>query len=204
MTSAARREHRPASERRTQLLDAASAVMREGGVAAATTRAVTARAGLPNGAFHYCFASKSELFAALLGRELTGSLLKAWEAVADTEDLEAGLAAGLGAYLDHVRADPAHQMLMVELTVTAARATDLAHVPAWEHRQYVQRVAELLTAWADGREAAWSAPVTDLAEALVSAASGLALSWLSSRDDAAAAAAARALAAALAGLATRA
>ncbi|MQS10352.1 helix-turn-helix domain-containing protein, partial [Streptomyces alkaliphilus] len=55
------REHRPIEERRTQLLTAASEVMREQGVAAATTRAIAERAGLPHGSVHYCFGGKTAL-----------------------------------------------------------------------------------------------------------------------------------------------
>lgn len=193
-----RREHRPASERRDQLLDAAIDVMREGGIAAATTRAVTARAGLPTGAFHYCFGSKSELFTALLERELTGSLRHAWDAVAQAEDLESSLTAALMAYLDHVQCDPARQLLMLELTVSAARTDPLAHVPRWEHQQYAEHVAGLLNTWSRSRNVTWRTPAATLAEALVSAASGLASSWLASRDDSGVREAARLLAASLA------
>lgn len=179
------REHRPAAERREQLLDAAVEVMRAGGVAAATTRAVAERAGLPQGAFHYCFRSKDELFAALLERELDASLGKAWEAVAQADDLESGIAGALRAILDRVRSDPEYHLLTAELTDVAARTPDLAHVAAREHQGYVEQAEQMVRGWAGSADAALAEPRV-VAEALVAASTGVTSAWLATRDDAAA------------------
>ncbi|WP_414171928.1 TetR/AcrR family transcriptional regulator [Clavibacter tessellarius] len=56
--------------RRAELLDAAVRVMAVTGVAGASTRAITAEAGLAHGAFHYCFGVKEELLGALLRQEV--------------------------------------------------------------------------------------------------------------------------------------
>lgn len=197
-----RRPHRPAGERREQLLDAAVDVMRDGGIGAVTTRAVTARAGLPHGSFHYCFHSKEELLTALLERELDGSMREAWAAVGSAADPEAGIAAGLSGYLDHVRTDPERQLLLAELSLAAARTPSMAHLPRWEHEQYVAHVERLLSGWAATSALEWSVPAPVLAELLTAGAAGLAESWLATRDDDAVARAARTLARALAGLAT--
>lgn len=196
-----RRPHRPAEERRAQLLDAAVEVMRDGGIGAVTTRAVTSRAGLPHGSFHYCFRSKEELLTALLERELDGSTRQAWAAVGGAADPERGIAAGLGGYLDHVRADPERALLLSELSLAAARTPAMAHLPRWEHERYVTHVQRLVREWTETAGLEWSVPVEVLAELLVAGASGLAGSWLSTRDDPAVRDAARALARALAGLA---
>ncbi len=196
-----RRPHRPAGERREQLLDAAVDVMRDGGIGAVTTRAVTARAGLPHGSFHYCFRSKEELLTALLERELDGSMRQAWVAVDAVADPEAGIAAGLGGYLRHVQADPERQLLLAELSLAAARTPSMAHLPRWEHEQYVAHVERLLSEWAAASALEWSVPTPVLAELLTAGAMGLAESWLATRDDDAAALAAQTFARALAGLA---
>lgn len=201
---AERRSHRPAEERRGQLLDAAVEVMRDGGIGAVTTRAVTSRAGLPHGSFHYCFRSKEELLTALLERELDGSMRQAWAAVGGTTGPagpESGIAAGLGGYLDHVRADPERALLLSELSLAAARTPAMSHLPRWEHEQYVAHVQRLVEDWTDAAGLAWTVPVEVLAELLVAGASGLAESWLSTRDDPAVRDAAQTLARALAGLA---
>lgn len=200
-TSTPTRRHQPVEVRREQLLDAAVSVMRAGGVAAATTRAVTAQAGLPHGAFHYCFDSKEELVAAILQRELTASLRETWSAVDSSTDVTHGLTAALTAYVDHVRQRPGDTLLLDELTLTAARTDSLAHLPRWEHTQYVDHVRDMLETWTTTAGLHWSVPLAALAEALVAATSGLARSWLASRDDTATAAAVDAVARGLAALA---
>jgi AcrR family transcriptional regulator len=195
------REHRPAAERREQLLDAAVAVMRVGGISAATTRAVADQAGLPQGAFHYCFGSKDELFAALLDRELDASLGQAWAAVAATDDLESGIAAALRAILDRVRTDPEYHLLTAELVDVAARTPELAHVARREHTAYVDQAEAMLHRWrADDSPVALD-PRT-LAEGLVAAATGIMAGWLSTRDDRAAEGSVALFAAGLARVAT--
>ncbi|QFU88375.1 TetR/AcrR family transcriptional regulator [Amycolatopsis sp. YIM 10] len=195
------REHRPAAERREQLLDAAVEVMREGGIGAATTRAVADRAGLPQGAFHYCFRSKDELFAALLDRELDASLGSAWDAIADAENLEASIAAALGAILDRVRSDPEYHLLTAELVDVAARTPDLAHVARREHAAYVDHVDKILQEWHECDGAPLSVSPRVLAEALIAASIGITSAWLSSRDDEAAQASIALFSAALARIA---
>ncbi len=194
------REHRPAAERRELLLDAAVAVMRTGGISAATTRAVADRAGLPQGAFHYCFGSKDELFAALLDRELDASLGQAWDAVAATDDLETGIAAALRAILDRVRTDPEYHLLTAELVDVAARTPELAHVAHREHTAYVDQAEAMLHRWRAGDRPALD-PRTR-AVGVVAAATGIMAGWLSTRDDRAAEGSVALFAAGLARVAT--
>lgn len=183
MAARTTREHRPAAERREQLLDAAVDVMRAGGVAAATTRAVAERAGLPQGAFHYCFRSKDELFAALLDRELDASLGQAWDAVAEATDLGSGIAGALRAILDRVRTDPEYHLLTAELVDVAARTPDLAHVAAREHAAYVEHAARMLERWFETAATPTAVDVRVVAAALVAASTGITAAWLASRDD---------------------
>ena len=51
----------PAVERRELLLQAAWRILVRDGVAAATTRAICAEAGMKQGVFHYCFTNRDEL-----------------------------------------------------------------------------------------------------------------------------------------------
>lgn len=182
MPAGAQQQHRPMAERREQLLDAAVEVMRLRGVAAATTRAVTTTAGLPHGAFHYCFHSKDDLFDALLERELSGSLMEAWDAVSDLGEAQEGIAVALLTYLDHVRADPDYQLLIRELTVHAARAPD-GRMALRQHQEIAARTSDLVTRWSHSQRLTWTVPLSTVAELLVSTASGLAWTWLTTRDD---------------------
>jgi AcrR family transcriptional regulator len=177
------REHRPAAERREQLLDAAVEVMREGGIAAATTRAVADRAGLPQSAFHYCFRSKDEMFAAVLERELDASLGSAWDAVAQTQDLETGITAALHAVLDRVRSDPDYHLLTAELVDVAARTPELAHIAGRQHAASVHHTDQMLRRWQGSGHTPLSVDTRLLAEVLVATSSGIESAWLSTRDD---------------------
>jgi len=197
------RAHRPVGERREQLLDAAVAVMRRGGISAATTRAVAEQAGLQQGAFHYCFRSKDELFAALLDRELDASLGRAWDAVTGANDLEGGIAGALHAILERVRSDPEYHLLTAELVDVAARTDGLEHVAEREHTQYVDHAEQMLRRWQESGEGRVTVDVRSLAESVVAASVGVTSAWLSTRDDDAAHRSIALLAAGLAAVATR-
>lgn len=191
--------HRPADERRAQLLDAALEVARENGLAGVTTRAVTARAGLPHGTFHYAFGSKAALVRALVDRELSGAAA-AWGAAVATDDLETALRQAFRAQLDIVRADPEHQRLVADL-IRAAR--DDADVPAaaWERRQYLAEIERLLAEWSRSAGVTWRAPVADVAALVLSTGDGIVQTWVADHDDARAETSTDLLAHAVAGLA---
>ncbi|OUE01907.1 transcriptional regulator BetI [Clavibacter michiganensis subsp. michiganensis] len=90
--------------RRAELLDAAVRVMAVAGVAGASTRAITAEAGLAHGAFHYCFGVREELLGALLRQEVD-AVVAQLEAAEDPAGAPLGdvVAATLRAELDRVR-----------------------------------------------------------------------------------------------------
>lgn len=174
--------HRSADERRAQLLDAAAAVLREDGLAGLTTRAVTTRAGLPHGTFHYAFGSKATLVRALIDRELTGAAA-AWGVAVATDDLETALRQALRAQLDIVRADPDHQRAVAEL-VRAARDDGQVSAAAWERRQYLAEIARQLDAWSSRAGVTWTAPLDDVAALVLSATDGVIQTWVVDHDDA--------------------
>jgi AcrR family transcriptional regulator len=57
--------HMPSDERRQQFIQAAAKVIREEGLAKATTRRIAQEAGAPLASLHYCFKNKEELFVAV-------------------------------------------------------------------------------------------------------------------------------------------
>lgn len=174
--------HRSADERRAQLLDAAVDVVREHGLPGLTTRAVTARAGVPHGIFHYAFGSKAALVRALIDRELTGAAAVWGEAVA-TDDLETALRQALRAQLDIVRADPEHQAMVFEL-VRAARDDAGVSAAAWERQQYLAEIERQLTDWSQRGGVTWTAPVEHVAALVLSATDGVIQTWVADHDDA--------------------
>ncbi len=78
-----RRAHLPVAERRAQLVAAAMRVMQRDGAWSLTTRAVAREAGVPLGAVHYAFASKTDLVRAVFQADRersTAVLMRAVEA----------------------------------------------------------------------------------------------------------------------------
>ena len=174
--------HRSVDERRAQLLDAALAVLREQGLTGLTTRAVTTRAGVPHGIFHYAFGSKGALVRALIERELSGATA-AWAPALETDDLEIVLRRALRAQLDLVRADPAHQAAMFEL-IRAARDDGNLSTVAFERRRYLVAIAERLTAWSERSGAVWAGSADQVAALILSATDGVIQAWVADHDDA--------------------
>jgi AcrR family transcriptional regulator len=86
MMPARRRTSNGDSATRTALLDAAEALMLEEGYAAATSRKIAAKAGLPN-AIHYYFGTMDELFIELFRRGAERSLAQQEEALRSSQPL---------------------------------------------------------------------------------------------------------------------
>ena len=176
-----------ATERREALVRAALAVIARDGVHAATTRAITAEAGMSLASFHYAVPSRDELLRDVVeyvvGRQdeaAFGSL------DLDAPDLRTAVRAVLGSYLDIVRADPAREQAMFELTQYALRTPALAGFPPAQYRVYRDVASRLLEAGAARHGMRWDAPLADLAALVISLTDGATLAWLATRDDAAA------------------
>src|SRR4051812_35493315 len=91
---------------RTRVLDAAAAVVADRGLATATIDQVAAAAGFTKGAVYSNFASKDELFLALLEAQVASRVAGVERLLREAPDLPAALAA-VGAEL--ARADPVAQ-----------------------------------------------------------------------------------------------
>lgn len=73
--------HVPTDERRKQFTDAAAKIIREEGLAKATTRRIAQEANAPLGSLHYCFRNKEELFEAVSQKLLDEGLGRAGDTV---------------------------------------------------------------------------------------------------------------------------
>ncbi|MGN6036655.1 TetR/AcrR family transcriptional regulator [Brevibacterium casei] len=180
------RTHMRAEDRRDLLVQAALRVMKRDGIRAATTRAICAEADMPHGAFHYCFRSKRELYAALLATDINTDLDQAWAQMGGTADVRASIHALLEAYWRTVEVDPEAQIVLTELTTLALRDPELRELPEWEQRAYRERVVAHLERFADRAGVTYTIPASLLADMILAALSGITTSWLSERDDAAA------------------
>ncbi|ANP71183.1 TetR/AcrR family transcriptional regulator [Cryobacterium arcticum] len=182
------------ADRRAALIDAAVRVIARHGLAAATTRAIVAEAGMPLGSFHYAFDSRDDLLAAVIDTVTTQEHDAAVAAVAalpgDDGSSSAGLAdtlrQGLDRYLDLLVADPQREQALLELSLYALRQNPPTSQPSDQYRAYY-RAAEhslRLAATACGRE--WSVPLARAARLLVTLTDGITSTWLADRDTEAA------------------
>ena len=176
-----------ATERREALAHAALSVIAREGVHAATTRAITAEAGMPLASFHYAVSSRDELL-----RDVVELVVSRQDAAAfgsldlDAADIRSAARAVLGSYFDVVRADPAREQAMFELTQHALRTPALADFPEAQYGVYRGLAARLLTAGAVRYRIRWDVSVADVAAHAIALPDGATLAWLATRDDEAA------------------
>jgi AcrR family transcriptional regulator len=173
-----------ATERREALARAALAVIARRGVHAATTRAIVAEAGMPLASFHYAVASRDELL-----RDVVELVVGSQDAAAfgtlelDAPDIRTAIRGVLGSNFDILRADPARQQAMFELTQYALRTPALDDFPSAQYSVYRDLAARLLDAGAARYRVSWDVPIPDLATLAVTLSEGATLTWLATRDD---------------------
>jgi AcrR family transcriptional regulator len=164
-------------------MEAAMRVMEREGIAAATTRAICAEAGMTNGFFHYCFTSKQELML-----EVARQFRRRFTAmIALADDLEGDVRTVVSTALTMLLADVAehpdvHQ-LTYELPLYALRDAELGDIAqrCYEDNEIV--AAEFLGLAADIAGCEWTEPVERLARFLAFTVDGTVLQWLMLRDD---------------------
>jgi AcrR family transcriptional regulator len=172
------------TERRAALVQAAMSIIAKQGVAAATTRAITAEAGMSLASFHYAFRSRDELIAELIAYVVENEALAAGGTLEPGSDLESTIRIGLLGFLDLVAADPDRELAMFELTQYALRTDELGDAARAQYASYYAAAAALVSAAADLTGRTWSRPVDEIARIVVTLTDGLTLSWLVHRDDA--------------------
>lgn len=185
-TSIESRQVMPVAERRQLLINAAKRVMKRSGLASATTRAITAEAGMSQGSFHYAFRSKHELITEIMKSEVPDNLESVWGDIDYNSGVEYGLHKLLSYYWSHVEDDWNEQLVLSELAAYALRNPDLSNISA-EIQDYYQRfLAEVLERLAEQTNTRWDTDTALLSGVLLSVLQGLTVIWLSNRDDRAA------------------
>jgi AcrR family transcriptional regulator len=153
--------------------------MARDGVAALTTRRIADEAKLPQGIFHYWFASKAELLEAVLHTVMA-------DAASATAPAEAGgdPAGNWKAAFEKIREDEAGRQLgAYELTAMALRNPDLRGVAQQLYENYHQMARAELAAFVDDLNAHGANLDLDLTASMVAALfDGLTFSWLANPD----------------------
>jgi AcrR family transcriptional regulator len=192
----------PLDDRRAALLSAAIRVIARDGLAASTTRAIVAEAGMPLGSFHYAFDSREALLAAVIDMVTSAERIAAETTVARGDapgDLTSTLLAGIVRYIDLLETDPEREQALQELSLYAIRHD---HGAALEQLRAYHRSAEhSLALAAEVCDVNWTIPVVDVSRFLVVVLDGITTTWLADRDGAAARRTAEFAAPALAALA---
>jgi AcrR family transcriptional regulator len=171
---------RPRREQvRARVLEAASAVVAERGLGAATLDQVAAAAGFTKGAVYSNFASKDELFLALLEEQVDRRVASVESALRTAGDLPAALAA-VGA--DLARPDPVTQLLSVEFWQRAVRDPRVRTDFVRFRRDLRRRIARVVQDVLDTRPVAPGWDADSLALVVVALANGLALEALPDPD----------------------
>lgn len=174
------------TDRRAELVQAAMRVISAHGVAAATTRAIVAEAGMSLASFHYAFRSRDEMMRELLTLVVESEAAAVFETLRPGADIRSSLRNGLQAYFDLLVADPSHEQVVFELTHYALRTPGLEVLAREQYARYHAAVGELLEAGAASAGVEWSIPVADVARTVVTYTDGVTLAWLADRDSAAA------------------
>ncbi|WP_305093901.1 TetR/AcrR family transcriptional regulator [Prescottella sp. R16] len=188
-------------QRRTDLIAAAIRVMSEAGLAATSTRAICAEAGMPQSVFHYCFASKDDLLRELTRQVIATQLDRVAGYAIPGADVEDAVRAALVTIWRHAVAEPGRQLALNELTVAAVRAADRSDLAAWQYRSYYEAAGTFLNRIAEAAEIEWGVPVPVLSRLIISSLDGLILGHLVDKRTESAEAAIGAFAKMIAGLA---
>ena len=174
-----------ADARRTALVEAAVRVMTRDGLAAGTTRAIAAEAGMPLASFHYAFGSRDDLLRELVHRVVGREFSAAATGMETATDLAGCLRAAAGGYLEHLEREPGAEQLMLELTLHALRDPALQQLARAQYRAYAAAATRLLDRAAALTGASWRRPVPELARLLITLVDGATTTWLVDRDTAA-------------------
>jgi AcrR family transcriptional regulator len=173
----------PAGRRRQELIDAAFTVMARDGVAAASTRAITAEAHAPLSAFHYCFRSKQELLQELTTTVVSDLVREASQALQPGANLQDALRDGMRRLWSTAARHPDQQLVLYELTCLSLRDPALAGLGTWQYNCYFEAAAKFLQDLAAAAGTKWRLPIPVVSRMFVTFIDGLTLGWLADHND---------------------
>jgi len=173
-----------ADTRREQLKAAALAVISREGVAGATTRAITAEAGMSLASFHYVYESRDALLAEVLQAGLEIELAMVRATFDPALPLIDAARAAMYAYLDYLKQRPEIEQGLLELILYGMRRPHMSQMPLDVYQHYYAAAEAIFTEAASEIGIRWNRPLREIAEVVVALNDGIALAWLSTRDDA--------------------
>jgi AcrR family transcriptional regulator len=167
---------------RARLLQAAGKVFAKHGYDGASLDDVAAAAGLTKGAVYSSFASKDELFYALM-RERIGERLALVAAATDRQTTLEGATRAAGASLaELIFSHPDWQLLFIEFWARAVRDPSLRAELARHRRAARELIAQFLEQQATQLGVDLPAPADQLAVAVLALSNGIAIEQLADPD----------------------
>lgn len=132
------------SEVRTRILDAAMEVFAAEGFDGASLNMIASAAGFTKGAVYSNFASKDELFLALIDRQITQRSESVLASLQDVDGDQTALAQMVGQRLmDSIHANPQWQILFFEFCLRALRDADVRARFVEQRRAVRARVVQI-------------------------------------------------------------
>lgn len=175
-----RKEQAEANQKR--LLDAALEVFTERGFHGATLEQIAARAGFTTGVVYSRFASKADLFLALLERTIEERIARLGELdEAPAGDVPVALTRS---WWDRVRRNPAWMLVVIEFRVHAARDPQLNARYSALHTRHVEAVAAVMARDLTRAGARPAEPPVDAARISLAMGVGMVLERWALGDDA--------------------
>lgn len=135
----------PYEVRRETFIDAAMKVIREEGLAKATTRRIAEVANAPLGSLHYCFRSKDEVIEAVLQSVHDTGRAYLAEKITPQMGVLAASEALMRAFTDWIVEAPGDQLTEYELQIWAIRSTRYTVRPPVPYSGWIDTLVELLT-----------------------------------------------------------
>jgi AcrR family transcriptional regulator len=176
----------PVPQRRAALIEAALRVISGKGVAAATTRAIAAEAGMSLASLHYAFESRDDLIAEVIAQVIELQAGAALGVLEPGADLSTTLREAFHAYLAVIAADPPREQAMYELNHYALRTPGLGESARRQYASYYAAAEAVLTAIAEVTGHEWTRPMPQMARILITLTDGISLGWLVDHDTEAA------------------
>jgi TetR/AcrR family transcriptional regulator, regulator of biofilm formation and stress response len=136
--------HMTNDERREQLIDAATKVIREEGLAKATTRRIADAAGAPLGSLHYCFRGKEDLLAEVTRRLGSGGHELAERRVTPGMGVAAAAALALESFAEFLAQPEEKTLSEYEIYIWANMHDEYQEMPAEVYRGWASRIQAIL------------------------------------------------------------
>lgn len=170
-----------ADERRSQLIEAALAVMSDEGLHAATTRRISEYADVKLATVHYVFGNKQALLEAVMTKVTDDVAATVSSAIRRSTGLSAAIEDSITGFWSMVEQNVGLQIMQYEVTAYALRTPGLAWLAKWQYDSYCKAVEDAYRDAMRDDETA-DIPIPQLARLVVAGVDGIILQFVTHRS----------------------